>query len=129
MKVVEEIWKPTHYQNYDASNLGRIRGPRKILTPYLGTRGYLTCRIYCNGPATELVHILVAFAFCGPRPDGLVVNHKDGVKANNVPGNLEYITDLENHRHASRLGLKATGLRHGKHTHPEAWRKHNASAA
>jgi len=51
------------------------------------------------------VHQLVADAFKGPRPDGLVCNHKNGVKTDNRPQNLEYVTYAENCRHAHRNGL------------------------
>lgn len=46
------------------------------------------------------IHSLVAAAFIGPRPEGLVINHKDGNRLNNVVENLEYCTYSENYRHA-----------------------------
>lgn len=61
------------------------------------------------------VHLLVAAAFIGPKPEGLQVNHKDGVKTNNHYSNLEYVTASENSRHADRTGLrrKPRGQKHG----------------
>lgn len=49
-------------------------------------------------PKHSLVHRLVAAAFIGPA-NGLQVNHKDGVKANNSLTNIEYCTSQENLRH------------------------------
>lgn len=52
------------------------------------------------------VHRLVALAFV-QNPDGKPhVNHKDGDTKNNHHSNLEWVTNLENMRHAWRTGLK-----------------------
>lgn len=44
------------------------------------------------------VHTLVAEAFLGPRPEGMVVHHKDGNRDNCHLSNLEYVTLAENAR-------------------------------
>jgi hypothetical protein len=44
------------------------------------------------------VHMAVAEAFHGPRPDGLVVRHLDGNPSNNSATNLRYGTPSENAR-------------------------------
>ncbi|HRE87521.1 MAG TPA: HNH endonuclease [Myxococcota bacterium] len=51
-------------------------------------------------------HRLVWTMTNGPIPDGMVVNHIDGVKANNAISNLEVVTAAENVRHAVRSGLR-----------------------
>ncbi len=51
------------------------------------------------------VHQIVSDKFLGVKPEGLVVNHKDGDKKNNRYENLEYITITENIRHAIENGL------------------------
>lgn len=69
--------------------------------------GYLKVKLYRDGKAAQVkVHHIMALVFIGPKPDGLVVNHKDGNKLNNTPSNLEYCTYKENSIHAIRSGLR-----------------------
>ena len=51
-------------------------------------------------------HKLVALAFHGERPEGLVINHKNGDRGDSRPENLEYITSQENTVHGFRQGRK-----------------------
>ena len=63
--------------------------------------------ICINGVRTPIrTHVLVAEAFLGLRPDGLEINHKDGVKHHCALSNLEYATKSENGAHAWRTGLQ-----------------------
>lgn len=105
--------------DYSVSSLGRVRRETTrtcakagmILKP--GMRGrYL--RVSVNHRSVS-VHRLVAEAFLGPCPEGEQVNHKDCCKTNNRLSNLEYVTPVENVRHArARLGNWARrGSRHG----------------
>ncbi len=69
--------------------------------------GYLQIRRMENGQRVNAsAHRLVYHHFFGPIPDGMVVNHLDGVKSNNHPSNLEIVTPSENVKHAYRTGLK-----------------------
>ena len=53
------------------------------------------------------LHRLVALAFCGPEPEGKpLVNHRDGIKSNHHPSNLEWIDHSGNSHHAYRTGLR-----------------------
>jgi len=76
-------------------------------------------RVNVDGCPTY-VHRIVAECFV-PRPPGATeVNHKDGNKLNNRASNLEWVTHLENVRHAYRTGL-ITGaqiVRNARHPHP-----------
>lgn len=105
---------------YLASSLGRVKHAspgRKPAKPVPNKRGY--GRIWTGGTretkVRRTVHSLVAAAFHGPRPEGMVINHIDGNNQNNRPENLEYVTQKENVAHAARLGrhnANRKGLRH-----------------
>ena len=68
---------------------------------------------------TYQVHRLVATAFIGPIPDGMVVNHKDGDPKNNRPENLEICTPQWNEIHAFLNGRKPKGEGHGNAIYSE----------
>lgn len=55
------------------------------------------------------VHHLVTAAFIGPRPTGAYINHKNSIRTDNRPNNLEYVTPAENQRHAARNGRMQHG--------------------
>ena len=107
-----EEWKPVvgYENNYLVSSLGRIQNRRTglILKGTVTTRGYAIVNLVdASRGLRRCSHIynVVTAAFLGPKPDGLCVNHIDGVKTNNSLENLEYVTFLENNRHAVRTGL------------------------
>ena len=86
-----------HYKN---------REGYRLLKPHLGRHrcgGYY--RVGING-RPEAVHRIVAECFC-EKPTGVgkvEVNHKDGNKLNNHYTNLEWVTHLDNVRHAPPTG-------------------------
>lgn len=55
--------------------------------------------------STRPIHILVAEAFLGPRPDGLICCHKDGNKENNCADNLRWDTHASNSADAIAHGV------------------------
>lgn len=67
----------------------------------LSTMGYMKVNILKGGRSSyTFVHRLVAFAFV-PNPDGKPhINHKNGLRSDNRPGNLEWCTIKENNAHA-----------------------------
>ncbi|MCK9370513.1 HNH endonuclease [Candidatus Dojkabacteria bacterium] len=78
----------------------------KVLKKTLSSSGYLTVSIgeFPEQP-NYFIHRLVAITFI-PNPENKpFVNHKDGNKLNHSIENLEWVTRLENVRHAFRTGL------------------------
>lgn len=112
---------------YSVSTLGRVMRVKggagcqagRILKPDTVTKGYLRVCLYMGkrGNARRpMVHQIVAAAFLGPCPSGYQVNHIDGNKTNNRPGNLEYVTLFDNIRHANATGLHdMRGEKHPQH--------------
>ena len=122
---MEEIWKPItgHEGLYEVSSLGRVRSLDKevphrwpgykairkgrILSLAKDKDGYLTTHLYDDNVATTVkVHRLVALHFLPklPLPE---VNHIDFNKANNLATNLEWMTGMQNTRHAMEAGRMA----------------------
>jgi hypothetical protein len=118
---------------YSVSNYGRVRrefngarpnNPPRIMKPTVNHKGYLWVQLQDRANLRKkilFVHVLVAEAFICLRPDQKWVNHKDGVKANNAVGNLEWATRVENQQHAVRTGLHPTGENHPRRRNPAAW--------
>ncbi|HWH14395.1 MAG TPA: NUMOD4 motif-containing HNH endonuclease [Miltoncostaeaceae bacterium] len=105
MTATEEWRAIPSAPGYEVSNLGRVRSLRhryglrrqpKMLALQL-VHGYPRVNLYSGGSyRPRRVHHLVAEAFIGPRPEGLIVRHLDGTRDNNVPENLAYGTLSEN---------------------------------
>lgn len=123
---MSEQWKaiPGYEGVYEVSDQGRVRRiargqgarPGHILRQTKGRQGYMSIglRPMMRVRKTHKVHQLVSLAFLGPCPEGHEINHKNGIKHDNRPSNLEYVTPQENTRHAIQvLGRTGpTGERH-----------------
>lgn len=103
-----EIWKDIPgIEGYQASNLGRIRSVR-VLVLVPDRQGYVHASVLREKRPRKndrmFVHALVASAFIGPKPEGMQVNHINGVRNDNTISNLEYLLPQENIRHSFSLG-------------------------
>ena len=75
--------------------------------PFLTSRGYEMVTLLCQGKRNPfLLHRLIYATFGGDIPDGMEINHIDGVKTHNWIQNLEVLTPKENIAHAERTGLR-----------------------
>ena len=107
-----EEWKPIKgYEGlYEISNLGRIKrvNYKRMLKNYTNKRNGYEYVGLCKGgiKKTLRVNVLVAEAFIEKLDGSNQVNHKDGVKTNNVVENLEWVTQSENMLHAYKSGLQ-----------------------
>lgn len=112
------IWKKIPgADNYEASETGKVRrvkppsygrGPNNTvehmyLSSWVERNGYerVVLNVGSNLQKKESVHRLVALAFHGvPRCDSHQVNHINGIKTDNRPENLEWVSAKENTSHA-----------------------------
>lgn len=81
-------------------------------------RGYPSVYLCKKGEKERwaTVHTLVAHHFIGPRPQGMTINHKNGIKADSRVENLEYCTASENSKHSFTTGAQCNkGERHSQH--------------
>lgn len=107
--MVKEIWKrSTLVSRFEVSNLGNVRyfESKKPKHVYKHSRGYIHLQYKVNGKKKEVkVHRLVATEFCKKLAGCNTVNHINGIKHDNNADNLEWVTQLENMRHAWDNGL------------------------
>lgn len=121
MTDLTETWRSIPgFPSYEASDHGRVRRVSQIISGRWGPtrwtgrqmtqrenpRGYFIVTLSQGGKAvTREVHRLVCLAFHGvPRDGRSQAAHRDGIKSNNVEGNLRWATVTEN---------KADMLEHG----------------
>lgn len=114
-----EEWRdiPGYEGRYQISDAGRVksfwRGRERIMLRGLHGDGYWTVTLSKDrAMKTFKVHSLVARAFIGECPEGYEVNHKDLNKQNAAVSNLEYLTHLDNIRHAVIAGAYRRGAQH-----------------
>jgi len=92
-----EIWKdiPGYEGLYQASSFGRVKSlyTGEIKKPTLAKVGYYVMTLSkSKNKKVEYVHLLILLAFKGPAPIGLIGDHKNNIKTDNLPSNLQYVT-------------------------------------
>jgi hypothetical protein len=111
MKKTETIWKKIpNYSLYEASTDGDIKtfnwknkGTEAIMKPAKDTRGYLRTMLKNESGkfCTIKVHRIIAQTFIENPLNKATVNHKNGIKDDNRVCNLEWMTQIENTKHAN----------------------------
>ncbi|MBP0440696.1 NUMOD4 domain-containing protein [Tianweitania sediminis] len=135
--AADEEWRSAvGYEGfYEVSSFGRVRSVDRVVTRTVGgvprpyrckgrirslardATGRLSLNICVDGQdETRRVHTLVAEAFLGPRPVGLVTCHCDGDLDNNSVRNLRYDTPAGNSHDALEHDTFQRGSRHYKTT-------------
>ena len=113
MSEVENFVKIEGFENYEVSNLGKVRNIKSgiMLKPWITKDGYLRhCLYKHNKRKNLLLHRIIATAFIdnpGKKPQ---VNHIDENKLNNDLSNLEWCTERENAIHGTRTKRVAEKL-------------------
>ena len=106
MTEVETFVKVVGFENYEVSNLGKVRNMKtgKILKPILRRDGYLVLCLYGHNKQKHLLlHRIIATAFVDNPDEKPCVNHIDENKTNNDLSNLEWCTAKENLVHGTRM--------------------------
>lgn len=124
---MKETWKTIKgFENYQVSDFGRIISLKRIimrkdnkpltinggiLKPLKKYNGYCQVHLIHNKRSKDIsIHRLVSLAFI-PNPENKPqINHKNGIKDDNVLTNLEWCTSSENLKHAHISGLKKPSI-------------------
>ena len=114
--INNEIWKTIEeFDNYEVSNLGRVRNIQtgRVLKPILISTGYYQVGLFKQNKCyRKLIHRLVAEAFLENSDNLPQINHIDEDKTNNVVSNLEWCSASYNINYGTRN--KRIGISHAK---------------
>jgi hypothetical protein len=108
---------PGYYCDANGIIYSTKRGEARVLKSKIARTGYEQVPLSLGQRGRyrhALVHRLVLETFQGPAPEGWTCNHKNGNRSDNRLSNLEWMSRVENERHARTvLGKKLYG-----HYHP-----------
>jgi hypothetical protein len=109
--------------NYEVSSHGRVRrkDTAHVLRPWVAGAGYHYVHLHAVPHKRKAgIHVLVAEAFCGPKPSSEhEVAHWDGVATNNYAWNVRWATRGENIEDQRRHGTLHAPVMQGE-SHPRA---------
>ncbi len=99
------------YEDYTITRDGTLvshkGGNHKYIKPDITSKGYKKVSIWNNGKRSRVyIHRLVAISYISNPLCKRQVNHINGNKTDNRVENLEWVTNLENMKHAYVTGLK-----------------------
>jgi len=114
------LWRPVLDGFYEVSSLGDVRRgvegrstTKGRLLKQQWKEGYRSVCLSVSGFVRRYyVHRLIAEAFLGPCPLGMVVNHMDGGRSHNFATNLEYVRPAQNSQRAGINGQLRQGENH-----------------
>lgn len=87
------LWSAQRRKHFGSSRIGYYNR----LSGCIRQDGYVAVSLSRSSKSkTFLLHYLVLLAFVGPRPDGMVACHNNGIKSDNRPSNLRYDTQKGN---------------------------------
>lgn len=108
---VRSLDRVTPQVHFASGKMMHVHRRSRVLKP-ISYDGYFSVNLYRDGQMIPTpVHRAVAGAFLGPRPQGRVIRHLDGVKTNNTPANLAYGTCKDNSADDMRNGVTRLGER------------------
>lgn len=120
----EEEWRPIPgHDGYEASSLGRVRSPRRVLKPWGSNNKIGHLKVGLDGGKRMWVHRAVLLAFVGPCPPGLEVRHLNGEPTDNRVENLRYGTHAENMQDMAAHGRGNRAGRPGPRNHQTVCRR------
>ncbi len=107
--------------NYEVSDLGNIRRKlaptvykdgrvayfsQTVLKPSVNHKGYYKVHLSVGSKKhSRYLHRLIAQSFLKNEQNKETVNHKNCIKTDNRPCNLEWMTNIENMNHAFQNGI------------------------
>lgn len=126
VNLKDEVWRGVkeYPEKFEVSNKGRIRSlfkevkngiwhyhNAKVLQCNISSYGYTRTVLRIKGKNIgRLIHRLVAEVFIKNPLNLPFINHKDCNKINNNVENLEWCTQIENVRHAFKMGVVNTAI-------------------
>lgn len=122
--VNEFGWVKRLEQNYTDSLGRKCHKPEKIFYPKKALNGYMRTSL---GRTRQYTHILIAQAFI-PNPHNYdTVDHINGIKSDNRPSNLRWLSREQNIKEGFKLGLYDRSLREvNKEKRENYWNKNHA---